>query len=94
MKLYSLCDTLLSSQDLTITQYSLLANIDLAGLPSHAALAEKVGMERTPLTRNLCPLPCRNQPSRKLLQQMKKTVNPRDAQEGDYLCRSWKLMKN
>ena len=55
-KLSSLYDTLLSPEDLTITQYSLLANIELAGQLSHAALAEKVGMERTTLTRNLRPL--------------------------------------
>jgi hypothetical protein len=41
-KLSSLYDILLSPEDLTITQYSLLANIELAGQLSHAALAEKV----------------------------------------------------
>jgi DNA-binding MarR family transcriptional regulator len=55
-KLSSLYDTLLSPEDLTITQYSLLANIERAGLLSHTVLAEKVGMERTTLTRNLRPL--------------------------------------
>jgi hypothetical protein len=55
-KLSSFYDTLLSPEDLTITQYSLLANIELAGQPSHAPLAEKVGMDRTTLTRNLLPL--------------------------------------
>src|ERR1700726_912326 len=55
-KLSSLYDTLLSPEDLTITQYSLLANIARAGQLSHAVLAEKVGMERTTLTRNLRPL--------------------------------------
>ena len=55
-KLSSLYDTLLSHEDLTITQYSLLANIELAGQLSHTVLAEKVGMERTTLTRNLRPL--------------------------------------
>src|ERR1700724_4147284 len=55
-KLSSLYDTLLSSEDLTITQYSLLANIERAGQLSHTVLAEKVGMERTTLTRNLRPL--------------------------------------
>jgi DNA-binding MarR family transcriptional regulator len=55
-KLSSLYDTVLSPQELTITQYSLLANIELAGQLSHTALAEKVGMERTTLTRNLRPL--------------------------------------
>jgi DNA-binding MarR family transcriptional regulator len=55
-KLSSLYDTLLSPEGLTITQYSLLANIERAGQLSHVALAEKVGMERTTLTRNLRPL--------------------------------------
>jgi DNA-binding MarR family transcriptional regulator len=55
-KLSSLYDTVLSRQELTITQYSLLANIELAGQLSHAALAKKAGMERTTLTRNLRPL--------------------------------------
>jgi DNA-binding MarR family transcriptional regulator len=55
-KLSSLYDTLLSPEGLTITQYSLLANIELAGQLSHTVLAEKVGMERTTLTRNLRPL--------------------------------------
>jgi DNA-binding MarR family transcriptional regulator len=52
-KLSSLYDTLLSPEDLTITQYSLLANIERAGQLSHTVLAEKMGMERTTLTRNL-----------------------------------------
>ena len=55
-KLSSHYDTLLSPEDLTITQYSLLANIELAGQLSHTVLAEEVGMERTTLTRNLRPL--------------------------------------
>src|SRR6266403_1116358 len=55
-KLSSLYDNLLSPEDLTITQYSLLADIERAGQLSHAVLAEKVGMERTTLTRNLRPL--------------------------------------
>jgi DNA-binding MarR family transcriptional regulator len=55
-KLSSLYDTLLSPEDLTITQYSLLANIERAGQLSHNVLADKVGMERTTLTRNLRPL--------------------------------------
>jgi DNA-binding MarR family transcriptional regulator len=52
-KLSSLYDTLLSPEDLTITQYSLLANIERGGQLSHTVLAEKMGMERTTLTRNL-----------------------------------------
>ena len=55
-KLSSLYDTLLSPEGLTITQYSLLANIERAGQLSHAVLAEKVRMDRTTLTRNLRPL--------------------------------------
>src|ERR1700726_2425622 len=55
-KLSSLYDTLLSPEDLTITQYSLLANIERAGQLIHAVLAEKVGMDRPPLTRPLPPL--------------------------------------
>jgi DNA-binding MarR family transcriptional regulator len=55
-KLSSLYDTLLAPEDLTITQYSLLANIERAGQLSHNVLADKIGMERTTLTRNLRPL--------------------------------------
>jgi DNA-binding MarR family transcriptional regulator len=55
-KLSSLYDTRLSSEDLTITQYSLLADIERAGQLSHSVLAEKAGMDRTTLTRNLRPL--------------------------------------
>ena len=55
-KLSSLYDTLLSPEGLTITQYSLLANISRAGELSHSVLAEKIGMDRTTLTRNLRPL--------------------------------------
>jgi DNA-binding MarR family transcriptional regulator len=55
-KLSSLYDTFLSPEGLTITQYSLLANIGRAGELSHSVLAEKVGMDRTTLTRNLRPL--------------------------------------
>jgi DNA-binding MarR family transcriptional regulator len=55
-KLSSLYDTLLSPEDLTIAQYSLLAKFERAGRLSHTVLADKVGMERTTLTRNLRPL--------------------------------------
>jgi DNA-binding MarR family transcriptional regulator len=55
-KISSLYDAALASEELTITQYSLLANIARAGQLSHASLAGKVGMERTTLTRNLRPL--------------------------------------
>jgi DNA-binding MarR family transcriptional regulator len=46
----------LSPEDLTITQFSLLVNIERAGQLSLLVLAEKVGMDRTTLTRNLRPL--------------------------------------
>ena len=52
-KLSSHYDSLLAPEGLTITQYSLLANIDRAGCIPHTMLAEKVAMERTTLTRNL-----------------------------------------
>ena len=52
-KLSSHYDSLLAPEGLTITQYSLLANIDRDGCIPHTMLAEKVGMERTTLTRNL-----------------------------------------
>jgi DNA-binding MarR family transcriptional regulator len=41
---------------MTITQYSLLANIGRASQLSHTVLADKLGMDRTTLTRNLRPL--------------------------------------
>ena len=41
---------------ITITQYSILASIGRAGELSHTVLAEKLGMDRTTLTRNLRPL--------------------------------------
>jgi len=55
-KLSSLYDAVLAPESLTITQYSLLANIARAGQLSHTVLADKLGMERTTLTRNLRPL--------------------------------------
>jgi DNA-binding MarR family transcriptional regulator len=55
-KLSAVYDAKLSPENLTITQYSLLANIGRAGQLKHTVLAEKVGMERTTLTRNLRPL--------------------------------------
>jgi DNA-binding MarR family transcriptional regulator len=55
-KLSAHYDTLLAPEAITITQYSLLANLDRSGPLSHALLAQKVGMERTTLTRNLRPL--------------------------------------
>jgi len=55
-KLSSFYDAVLAAEDLTVTQFSLLANIARAGHLSHTSLAEKVGMDRTTLTRNLQPL--------------------------------------
>jgi DNA-binding MarR family transcriptional regulator len=55
-KLSSWYDAVLAPENLTITQYSLLANIARAGQLTHTALADKLGMERTTLTRNLRPL--------------------------------------
>jgi DNA-binding MarR family transcriptional regulator len=55
-KLSSLYDNLLSPEALAITQYSLPLNIERTGQLTHATLAEKVGMERTTLTRKLRPL--------------------------------------
>jgi DNA-binding MarR family transcriptional regulator len=55
-KLTSLYDTGLAPAEITITQYSLLANIGRAGQLSHTELADKLGMDRTTLTRNLRPL--------------------------------------
>jgi DNA-binding MarR family transcriptional regulator len=55
-KLSAHYDAILSPEGLTITQYSLMVNIERAGQLSHSFLAEKVGMERTTLTRNLRPL--------------------------------------
>jgi DNA-binding MarR family transcriptional regulator len=55
-KLSSLYDNLLSPEVLAITQYSVLVNIERTGQLTHAALAEKVGMDRTTLTRKLRPL--------------------------------------
>ena len=55
-KLSAHYDSVLSAEGLTITQYSLIVNIERAGRLSHSFLAEKVGMERTTLTRNLRPL--------------------------------------
>jgi DNA-binding MarR family transcriptional regulator len=55
-KLSAHYDRILSPEGLTITQYSLLVNLERAGQLSHTVLSEKVGMERTTLTRNLGPL--------------------------------------
>jgi DNA-binding MarR family transcriptional regulator len=55
-KLTSLYDAALAPAEITITQYSLLATIGRAGQLSHTGLADKLGMDRTTLTRNLRPL--------------------------------------
>jgi DNA-binding MarR family transcriptional regulator len=55
-KLTSLYDMALAPAEITITQYSLLANIGRAGQSSHSELADRLGMDRTTLTRNLRPL--------------------------------------
>ena len=55
-KLTSLYDSALAPAEITITQYSLLASIGRAGQLSHTGLAERLGMDRTTLTRNLRPL--------------------------------------
>jgi DNA-binding MarR family transcriptional regulator len=55
-KLTSFYDSALAPADITITQYSLLASIGRAGQLCHLVLAEKLGMDRTTLTRNLRPL--------------------------------------
>ena len=52
-KLTSFYDSALAPAEITITQYSILASIGRAGRLSHTALAEKLGMDRTTLTRNL-----------------------------------------
>jgi DNA-binding MarR family transcriptional regulator len=55
-KLTSLYDGALAPVGITITQYSILASIGRAGALCHTVLAEKLGMDRTTLTRNLAPL--------------------------------------
>jgi DNA-binding MarR family transcriptional regulator len=49
-------DQALAPAGLTITQYSLLANLARGAGSSVSALAEHMGMERTTLVRNLKPL--------------------------------------
>ena len=55
-KLTSFYDSALAPAEITITQYSILASIGRAGELCHTVLAEKLGMDRTTLTRNLRPL--------------------------------------
>ncbi|HXZ51187.1 MAG TPA: MarR family winged helix-turn-helix transcriptional regulator [Burkholderiales bacterium] len=49
-------DQVLAPADLTITQYSLLAHLARGEGASVSVLAERMGMERTTLVRNLKPL--------------------------------------
>ena len=55
-KVSSLYDDLLNASGLTNSQYALLVNVARQGAISRTALAEKLGMDRTTLTRNLKPL--------------------------------------
>ena len=55
-KLSSLYDGVLGTAGLTVTQHALLVNIARAEKVSRTALAERLGMDRTTLTRNLQPL--------------------------------------
>ena len=55
-KLTLMYDSALAPAEITITQYSLLSSIGRAGQLCHTTLAEKLGMDRTTLTRNLRPL--------------------------------------
>ena len=55
-KLTSLYDAAMAPAGITITQYSLLASLGRAGQLCHTVLADKLGMDRTTLTRNLRPL--------------------------------------
>ena len=55
-KVSSLYDQALAVTGLTITQYALLINIGRAGEIGRSALAVRLGMDRTTLTRNLKPL--------------------------------------
>jgi DNA-binding MarR family transcriptional regulator len=55
-KVSALFDYALQPAGLTVTQYALLVNIARGKAVSRTALAAKLGMERTTLTRNLIPL--------------------------------------
>jgi DNA-binding MarR family transcriptional regulator len=55
-KVSSLYDRSLSEAGLSVTQHAMLVNIARAGEISRTALAAKLGMDRTTLTRNLIPL--------------------------------------
>lgn len=55
-KVSALYDHSLAAAGLTVTQHSLLSNIERAGEISRSALAAHLGMDRTTLTRDLKPL--------------------------------------
>src|SRR5262245_22080282 len=52
----SLYDEILAGSGLTNTQHAVLVNVARAGTASRTELAERLGMDRTTLTRNLRPL--------------------------------------
>jgi DNA-binding MarR family transcriptional regulator len=51
-----LYDEFLAASGVTVTQYALLVNVGRADGVSRTVLADRLGMERTTLTRNLRPL--------------------------------------
>jgi DNA-binding MarR family transcriptional regulator len=55
-KVSAFYDAALQESGLTVTQHALLVNVARAGQISRTALACKLGMDRTTLTRNLKPL--------------------------------------
>ena len=52
----SMYDGFLAASGLTVTQYALLVNVGRADGVSRTVLADRLGMERTTMTRNLRPL--------------------------------------
>jgi DNA-binding MarR family transcriptional regulator len=55
-KVTALYDQALAPAGVTVTQYALLVNVGRLGKLSRTALANRLGMDRTTLTRNLMPL--------------------------------------
>jgi DNA-binding MarR family transcriptional regulator len=55
-KVTALYDRALEPAGVTVTQHALLVNIGRSGKLSRTALATRLGMDRTTLTRNLMPL--------------------------------------
>src|SRR5215471_10775891 len=55
-KVSSLYDEILDAAGLTNTQHAVLVNVARVGAVSRTELAERLGMDRTTLTRNLRPL--------------------------------------